>query len=85
MECSHSEVHIRRVAHEAQQESNNIHPLTIRQLYGRDSGDDLRGYGSDLAVGGGKGHERILLDLVLCVVIESKPAVGVVGLPRDFL
>ena len=55
------------------------------QLDGCNGRNDLRSYRADLACGRCKGHERILLDLVLCVVIESKPAVGVVGLPRDFL
>ena len=82
---SHPQVNIRSVTHETEQDSNNIHPLSVRQLYGRDSGDDLRGYGTDLAVGGGKGHERILLDLVLRAVVEGEPAVGVVGLPGEFL
>ena len=73
------------VTDEAKEDADDVHPLAHWELHGRDGRDDLGGDGADLGSGGGEGYECILLDLVLRAVVEGEPAVGVVGLPRDFL
>ena len=73
------------VTHETQEEADHVHPLSVWQLHGGDGRYDLGSEGADLCGGGAERHESILLDLVLGVIVKGEPAVGVVGLPRDFL
>ena len=73
------------VVDEAKEDPDQISPLSLGQLHRGDGSDDL---GGDITGFRGRGverHERILLDLSLCIVVETQPPVGVLLLPRIFL
>jgi len=55
------------------------------ELDGSDRCDDLGSKATSLGTGRSEGGERALFDLVLPIIIQSKPSVSVLVLPRSFL
>ena len=76
LESRHPQVDVISVS-KSKEDAEDIHPLAIGENLGRNS--------ANLGVGGREGHERVLLDLALRVIVKGKPAVGIVGLSREFL
>lgn len=78
LESGDLEVHILSlIVDEAKQDLDDLRPLVQGKLDSGDSGDDLSGEGSGSLCARAESHERLLLDLVLRVVIQSGPALQV--------